>query len=365
MSSLPLAVPASPPDKPERPKLERSQLDPAAKLFLRLKKEYRIYDGRELGEVVARLPSAKDHLVAGFLPARSVNILVGESGIGKSSLALQLALAVAAGKPFLDLATRQGKVMFIDYENAPGETYRMLQEQCRNLGVEAPYTLQIWPMQLNPALDNVEKIVAAFAPDLVIVDSLRSFSPGVESDNITAIEQIRRLRVIAVERGTAFLFIHHLRKGRAGTSQASLEESGLMDWLSRAAGVRALINQTDVRLAVSPAQDNLVMRGYFRTRGEIGPFYLRRVPSESGDANSGNPIGYARTSAPPPTLDLPDQAAAFLRLPASFSFKDARIAYGRQDPATNLFLQKLVRLGLVNRDGHGKYCKTEGSTPVV
>ena len=54
------------------------------------------------------------------------------------------------------------------------------------------------------------------------------------------------------------------------------------------------------------------------------------------------------------------QQAAFERLPESFSFKDARMIYGRQDPAVNLFLHKLIRLGWVDKTGRGQYHRREG-----
>jgi len=56
-------------------------------------------------------------LVAGFLGRRSVSMLVGDSGLGKSPLAYQLGLCVAEGIPFLGMATEQGPVIYADFEN--------------------------------------------------------------------------------------------------------------------------------------------------------------------------------------------------------------------------------------------------------
>ena len=47
----------------------------------------------------------------------SVNLGLGNSGIGKSPLCYQMALCVASGKPFLGHPVKQGRVLYLDYEN--------------------------------------------------------------------------------------------------------------------------------------------------------------------------------------------------------------------------------------------------------
>jgi len=53
------------------------------------------------------------------VPSRSVNILVGDSGLGKSPLVYQLGISVATGVPFLGRETRKGRVVIADNENGP------------------------------------------------------------------------------------------------------------------------------------------------------------------------------------------------------------------------------------------------------
>lgn len=311
--------------------------------FLRLKKEFGIYQGNEVGPMVEQLPSCTDHLVEGLIPPRSVDLMVGDSGIGKSPLAYQLGLAVAAGVPFVGMRSRKAKVMYVDYENSLADARWMMDQQRKHLGLaEFPHTFQLWPLHLHPHHDAVEEVIDVFAPDLVILDSLRSFSPRMETDNHSLIEQIRRLRAMAAENGTSFLLIHHLRKRGGG---ANLENAELMDWLVRAAGVRALVNQSDVRLAVAPVRDGLVLRGHFRTHGEVGPYYLRRVRDEAGV-----PMGYER--------GIDDLVLS--KLPEEFSFKEARLCYGRQNQATIEWLDALIARGFVERIKRGKYRKVVG-----
>jgi hypothetical protein len=345
----------------------RQRLPAAAKRFLQLKKQNGIYDGRELALNVGLLPVSA-YLVDGLLQPCSVNILVGDSGIGKSALVYQLALAVATGKPFLEHPTRRGKVVLVDYENSVWDSHRILQQQCKHLRVEAPYTLQIWPMnqwakhgtraQMGRLglHENVEEVIDAFAPGLVIFDSLRSFHPAMEKDNTAAVKQIKQLRAIAQSKGTAILLVHHV--GKQGRKQgASLENGAPLDWLMRSAGSRALINQTDARLALATrwwSDDTLILRGHLRTQGEVGPYLLSRVWDEADE-----PLGYQRVEATTHMLRNWKQEETFQKLPPAFSFTEARLLYGKQNNATNVFLQKLVRLGLARKTALGQYQKNK------
>ena len=94
-----------------------------------------------------------------------------------------------------------------------------------------------------------------------------------------------------------------------------------------------MINQTDVRLALASRRDvprsngprndsgeqaTLVLRGHYRTRGDVGPFLLRR----RWDAD-GEPLGYERFRCDPSMLENPEQQGVYQRLPESFRFNEA------------------------------------------
>src|SRR5258708_14136069 len=81
---------------------------PGTAAFFRLKKQLCIFKGDELGPFVDRLHAGSTRLVEGLLPPRSVNILVGDSGVGKSPLAYHLGLCFASGTPFLVLPVHSG-----------------------------------------------------------------------------------------------------------------------------------------------------------------------------------------------------------------------------------------------------------------
>lgn len=335
----------------------------AADPFLEAKRNLGLCSGFEIDSLTHKLPT-NEHLVQGMLAPGSVNLLVGDSGVGKSPLAYQLALAVSCGTPFLDIPVRPGKVLYVDYENHAPDIHWILTQQRKRLGItRIPGTLVVWPLSANrhePDLEGVEKAMRMLAPDLVIIDSLRTFSPEMEAQNKAAVQQIKRLRNVAVRDGSAFLLVHHVRKHRM-KGMANLEEGHALDWMRRASGVRALINQTDTRLALArrvnraareEGASQLVLAGHFRTRGDVGPYLLHRVWDRDGE-----PVCYERFEATPSLIANPAQELVFQQLPEQFSFTQARMALGRAPEAVNWFIQKVIRLGLAEKTGRGQYKK--------
>jgi len=318
--------------------------------------------GAELAHLVRNLPNTH-FLVDGLIPSSSVNIMVGDSGIGKSPLVVQMALAVASGKPFLGQAVRQGNVLLMDYENSLRNSHRILEQQRKHLGLAAYPAARFiyWPVYDDPPKSGLEPIIRKMAPDLVIIDSLRSFCPTMETDNASAVKQLRKLRQIAALRGTAVLLVHHVRKSQNRTL-AALEDAPAIEWLTRSAGARALINQTDVRLAIAPpsrpSEADLILRAHYRTHGELGPFFIRRCYDAAENVS-----GYERMENGPAIIGNPEQEEAFAKLPESFAFGQAREIYGKQNEATTKFLHKMIRLGLLRKTGHGHYRKSGGLSP--
>jgi hypothetical protein len=329
--------------------------------FQEMKKRFGLYSGAEATEVAATVGAP---IIEGLIPAGSVNLLVGDSGLGNTPLVYQLALSVAAGCPFLDFAVKPSRVLMVDYENPLEDATRMLEQQRQNLALDRyPVNFLLWPFHLAPSPVapelELEKAIRWLTPELLILDSLRAYCAKMEGDSRSAAQQINSLRQHASRYGAAVLLVHHVRKGHH-RRRAHLETTPALEWLLEAAGSRALVNQSDVRLAVAlprtarDEQAGLVLRGHYRTRGEIGPFLLRRRRDAAG-----NPVGYDREALPRPLLDDPDQEAAYHRLPQVFGFAGACQSYGRSRGTTHRFLVHLMDCGLLRREEAGRYRKVE------
>ena len=326
------------------------------------------------------------YLVDGLLPARSISLVLGDSGLGKSPLMYQLAICVAAGLPFLGRSTLQARVLMADFENGIGEVIEMIETISGYLGLSGPPgedQLLVWPAsdcspRYGQSGHTLLDMLGDVRPHLAIIDSLGSYDPTAEGKNPPANLLLKDFRRLAQEHNTATVFVHHRRKlARKSDEQAGpLESAELRRWFQDSRGASALITGSDVRLGVDLPGDQvdlaealalartpgtareetaLVLRGFGRVRGEIGPWRLARAYDEDGD-----PLGY-RSLCSAELLFNPEQQRALAQLGDRFTTGEARAAYRREDQATSDWLNKCARLGLVRKTGWGRWEKLRDS----
>jgi hypothetical protein len=144
-------------------------------------------------------------------------LLIGVPKVGKSFLALELAIAVATGGVCLGgICARQGSCLYLVLEGGRARHQRRIR---RLLGEGAPWPAALshatqWPTGVD-ATGLIERWCDR-RPDrkLVVVDVLEKFrgrSRGYSSD----FEVVSALSELAERRGIVVLVIHHTRKARA------------------------------------------------------------------------------------------------------------------------------------------------------
>jgi hypothetical protein len=157
------------------------------------------------------------HLVKGIL-AVGCNLLAGKPKIGKSWLALQLAVCVSLGKPLFDSITVQKTgVLYFALEDNVRRIKKRLE---RKLGEsELPENLYFEtesPRASVGGLAKIENFIREY-PDvkLIIVDTLARFRDVSGSNKNSYLEDysaITGLKKIADKYEITILIIHHLRK---------------------------------------------------------------------------------------------------------------------------------------------------------
>jgi hypothetical protein len=327
---------------------------------------------RTVGELAHRVEdlALATYIVEDLIPNRSLTILAGDSGLGKSPLLYQLSLCVASGQPFLGHQVKKGGVLYLDYENGIGQCLGIVGSQARFLDVDKNQeNLLLWNLNdSSPTFDQQNEtaldIIRLVKPSLVIVDSLGAWRPDIEESNTNALRAFRELRKLISESGTTIIVLHHLRKPSGETAPPPLEEDPRR-WFDQVRGARALVNGSDVRLGVeaprllkkgksgdaATEEIALVMGGFARVTGGVGPFYLSRVFDDHGE-----PLAY-RALQGVELLFNAEQEQAFGNFPDSFTFKQAKQVYGRVDQATKDFLNKCMRLNILRHVARGEYQK--------
>ena len=154
-------------------------------------------------------------ILEGLLYEGTVNLLTGDSGHEKSTLALAIAAAVATGSDFAGRKTSPRNVLILDRENPQW----VIRDRIRRLGIEDGDRLKIWgrwcPEQ-PPGPDHpdiLNWIRTCEVTPLIFFDSLIGFFGG-QSENDSAeirrfMEGFRRLATT----GSTVVGLHHSGKG--------------------------------------------------------------------------------------------------------------------------------------------------------
>lgn len=294
------------------------------------------------------------YLVDGFLPRNTLAIAAGESTIGKSSLVFQLGLCIATGQPFLGMPVQQGRVLHFDLENSIQDGKTMRDAILTLLGVpEPPSDFLVMPTRT----ENLKELLGEIRPDLVSIDSLRSFNHEVTAKNKDAAEWLNELRSLSRKFDCSFLIVHHLRKPNREHPPAKIEDCNVTTWLEEMEGPRAFMNQTDVRIALAgrKGEHQMDMRWNQRVHGDSPVVPVERVETEDE-----SPLGYRRLSGV--RFLTREKQELFNALPVEFCTRDVKAArkvhgFGAGNDPTNGFLSECKGHGLVEKLGHGRWRK--------
>jgi hypothetical protein len=164
-------------------------------------------------EMVNTVPPEVPWIAEPLLVRGALSLLHGREGQGKSLLALAIAIAVAAGEPVAGFSPKAGKVVYIDAENGAAEIHRRV----RALGLPngAAENLAIFiteGLDLRRDLAELEAVLAAERPALLVLDSFRSLWGGKENDSDETGAVLDRLRNLGRRMDAASLLVHHSGK---------------------------------------------------------------------------------------------------------------------------------------------------------
>jgi hypothetical protein len=211
----------------------------------------RLYTPTELAEIPP--PS---YLLRPFIREGGLNLLYGKPASGKSFIALDWGLRIAAGLPWFDGGRPEpGTVIYNAAEGVAGIAKRIRAWESAS-GIEAPERFLTWPQAVNyyrGETAGFEEAVAGLEapPRLIIVDTLaRSMTGGDENaarDMGIFIEAAER---VSSRFGAAMLVIHHTGKdGKAERGSSALK--GAVD-----VSVECRLDGTNLELRSDKDKDN-------------------------------------------------------------------------------------------------------------
>ena len=180
-----------------------------------------------------------DWIVEDLIPAGKQVHLFGGSGVGKSLLALHLALAVIEGTPaMVTYATQQGPVLWLDYENG-AETTR---ERLESYGYteyewfEDKFHIRCYPdmegLDTEKGAATLAATIDLYKPVLVVIDSMSLAVVGEENSSDTYRDFGRYTGQMLRDRGTANLLLDNTGKeaGRGSRGSSRKKDEADIQW---------------------------------------------------------------------------------------------------------------------------------------
>ena len=197
-------------------------------------------------------PPAFDWLLQGSLIKGDFGLIVGAPGVGKSTFALHLAAALAAGKPVLEswLPVAAARCAYISAEDSEAVLQRRTYHILHSMGLTAEelqgtaermfVSSTVGDVALlqdgkpTPALRYLRASMRRLGAQLYILDNLARFAASDENDNASMTRFCAELESLCKEFSCNIILLHHTNK-TAG------------DCLSDPKSLDAALNQTGIR----------------------------------------------------------------------------------------------------------------------
>jgi len=176
-------------------------------------------------------PSPIPWVIKGWIPSFATIMIYGESGVGKTFVALDMAAHIASGKQWAGIKTKPGRVVYLAGEGIYGLRQRLASWSKANNNTDLDSLLiSNKPIDLD-APDSalqVIKAVRALTDDdisLIVIDTLNNHMSGDENSARDTRAMINSCNLISSATGATTAFLHHVAhaadaKARARGSSA-------------------------------------------------------------------------------------------------------------------------------------------------
>ena len=165
------------------------------------------------GETLMSLPLQPLSFVVDTLLSQGLHILAGSPKVGKSWLALWMAVTVAKGEPLWGMNTRQGSTLYLCLEDSMLRVQNRLFEITEDAPASVHFCTESFVLG-NGLEEQIENFIAEH-PDteLIIIDTLQMIrGNGYENTYANDYRDLSVLKKLANKYSIAILLIHHLRK---------------------------------------------------------------------------------------------------------------------------------------------------------
>jgi len=203
---------------------------------------------------------APTYVVDGVLP-EGTSLLAGAPKVGKSLLALNIALAVSAGGRALgSVPVDQAGVLYLVLEGSRRGLKRRIETMLE--GEPAPEAFKLafrWPESADGGLTWLDNYIGDLGIRLIVIDTLKAFRGKVSGrQNIydSDYEAVQPIAQLAEEKGVSVLLVHHTNKRKEGDVVDRVSGStGLTGGVDNVLVLEKERGQVDAILTVTPREE--------------------------------------------------------------------------------------------------------------
>jgi hypothetical protein len=222
-------------------------------------------------DLINDYPELRGQIISGILRRGECCAIIAAPKTGKSFLALDLAITVATGQPWLGFPTERGKVLIIDNELHPETIAHRLKEICKSRGIEYStlrgqieiYSVRGLDLGFVALQERIEARAKPGEFQLVILDALyRMLEQRMsENDNADMTRLVNQVERLASYLQAAVVVVHHTSKG--DQSQKGVTDVG--------AGGGSLARAVDTHFVIRPHENEgfAVIDASVRSFGEL------------------------------------------------------------------------------------------------
>ncbi len=190
-------------------------------------------DPESLDDVWENLPELAPTLIDGLLRQGHKMLIAGPSKAGKSFLQIEMCIAIAEGKQWLNWACTQGKIMYVNLEldrasclHRFKDVYQALGWQPKNLK-----NIDIWNLRgKSRPMDKLAPMLIRRAAKknyiAIIIDPIYKVITGDENSADQMSNFCNQFDKVCTELGVAVIYCHHHSKGSQGGKKSMDRASG-------------------------------------------------------------------------------------------------------------------------------------------
>ena len=179
-----------------------------------------------LDEFLSQETKGFEWLIPGLLPRAETIILAGSPKVGKTSLSIDAALALATGESsFLGETVKRRKVLYVSSDESPQSTrHKLLKRGFRQIDDGSIKIMTGWDIS---QMGELEKQLEDFRPDVVIIDSLKRIFIGsqISENSAEFADAIYTLKETIGRYNASGILIHHTNKSLDTTGVHKLRGS--------------------------------------------------------------------------------------------------------------------------------------------